>query len=105
MTNETMKEIEFFQRNKKTLESIFSIKLPELDLNSPDLINDLIKYQTIFDVYDSVAAFKEANGRGEAGLMDAFNTGTAAYIEGKIISFDERNYDKQNETSYEDERE
>lgn len=97
MTNEIMKKAQFFQDNKSVLESFFGVSLPELDLNSSDFIDGLAKYQTIFDIYDSVAAFKEANGRGEKGLTEAFNNGMAAYIEGKIVFFNEVNYDMQND--------
>ena len=87
--------IGILSKKQKCFRVFFGIKLPEIDLDAPSLLEVFIKYRSIFDVYDSVAAFKEASGRGKQGMMLAINSGMATYLEGKIISFNDVNYDYQ----------
>ncbi len=89
-TPKTQDEIEFFQRNKEALESFFGIKLPEIKTDSATVLDDYIKYQTLFDIYDSVSDFKTNTGLDP---MEVVGNGMATYVEGKIICFNEVNYD------------
>lgn len=89
-TPKTQDEIEFFQRNKEVLESFFGIQLPEIKMDSATALDDYVKYQTLFDIYDSVSDFKAKTGWDP---MEIVGDGKATYVEGKIIYFNEVNYD------------
>lgn len=89
------KEISFYQRNKQLLENIFDISLPELDSSEPDFNERITYYRSIFDIFESERAFHIAYPH-----FELYND-EAIYLEGKIVFFNDVNYQPSQEEELE----